>query len=77
MSKSELRAHELFNALNLRNEDEDVRRNLIILMLSIPQTKKTKSFTEKYAGKWQGDNSAEDIIATIREARTLNQEIEL
>ena len=78
MSTAELRAHRLFNALNLKNEDEEVRRNLMILLLSVKKPKEhKKSCTKMFAGKWQGDETAEEIIETIREGRTKNKEIEL
>ena len=78
MSTAELRARQLFNDFNLRNEDEEVRRNLMILLLSVKENeKRTKLCAKMFAGKWQGDETAEEIIESIREDRTSNREIEL
>ena len=78
MSTAELRANRIFNALNLKNEDEEVRRNLMILLLSVKKPEEPKKLcTEMFAGKWKGDETAEEIIETIREGRTKNKEIEL
>ena len=34
-------------------------------------------WASEFAGKWKDDRSAEEMIADIREARTINREIEL
>ncbi len=36
-----------------------------------------KHWASEFAGKWEDERSADEIVADIREARTSNREIEL
>lgn len=37
MSRAELKAHEIFFSMQLANIDDEVRRHLMILLLTVPQ----------------------------------------
>lgn len=78
MHTSELRALQIFNSCNLKDEDEEVKRNLMILLLSVPPKKEPKkSWASKFAGRWNGDETAEEIMSAIYDGRTSNSEVDL
>ena len=71
--------HKLANVylLLLRNLQVEVQLDFIAkLSTSLKYPKQEKKTVAYYSGIWQSDESAEDIIADIRNARTFNRKIE-
>lgn len=67
----------------VKNWNSEDKVNLITLLsMSLAEqpekketeSEKTKRMLEKYAGKWSGDETAEDIIRNIYESRRSNME---
>lgn len=78
MSRAEIQARELFSSLHLKSIDEEVKRHLMILLLTYPTPEsKTKAGVHRFAGAWKGEESADDIIYSIKADRTSNREFEL
>ena len=74
MSTAEIRAHRIYESMNLNKIDDDVKRHLMILMLSVPTTERTKSVSSamnSLSGAWKDDGmTAEKEIREIYEGRT-------
>ena len=71
--------HKLANVylLLLRNLQAEVQLDFIAkLSTLLKQPTQEKKTVEYYSGIWQSDESAEDIIADIHNARTFNRKIE-
>lgn len=65
----------------LKNLDSDIKLRLIRqVAVSLPvedAVLNTLNWSSGFAGCWQDDRVAEEIVDDIREVRTLNREIEL
>lgn len=65
----------------LKNLSSEIKLELISKLSASLLVKKAPlenaRWASDFAGKWQDDCSAEDIVADIRQARTINREIEL
>lgn len=78
MNKAKLRANQIFNAYNLREEDEEVKRNLMVLLLTVSDRHdKPRSYVEAFkslSGAWENNGMlAEDEVDAIYEARRSGQ----
>lgn len=74
MSTAEIRAHHIFNTYRLMDEDEEVKRNLMVLLLTThAQQKNTCSYEEAFnslEGAWENDGMvAEEEVDSIYAAR--------
>lgn len=77
MNTAEIRAHSIYNSLHLGEMDDDVKRQLIILLLKVPETnekEKKRNFSagiNSLSGAWKNNGlSAEEEIRQIYGART-------
>lgn len=74
MSTAEIRARQIFDEYNLVNENEDVKRNLMVLLLTVPRKDERKfSYQDAFdslSGAWENNGmTAEEEIDAIYEAR--------
>ena len=73
MSRAELLAQKLYNSLQLNGIDEDVKKHLMILLITEPKKPARKKFSttlDSLPGAWANDGiSAENEIASIYNAR--------
>ena len=74
MNTAEMRAHSIYNTMHLGEIDDEVKRQLVILLLKVPETKQKKNFSEginSLSGAWRNNGlSAEEEIRQIYDART-------
>lgn len=78
MSAAEIRANEIYNMYNLSQEDSEVKRMLMILLLTEkPENKKTVSYEEAFnslPGAWENDGfAAEEEVSAIYNARVTGE----
>ena len=71
-----MRAHSIYNTLHLGEIDDDVKRQLVILLLKVPEAKEKekRNFStalNSLSGAWKDDGmTAEEEIREIYEGRT-------
>lgn len=76
MNTAEMRAHSIYNTLHLGEIDDDVKRQLVILLLKVPEAKEKekRNFStalNSLSGAWKNNGlSAEEEIRQIYDART-------
>ena len=76
MNTAEMRAHSIYNTLHLGEIDDDVKRQLVILLLKVPEAKEKekRNFStalNSLSGAWKDDGmTAEEEIREIYEGRT-------
>ena len=73
MSRAEITAHKLYHTLQLNAIDEEVKKHLMILLISEPKKPERKRFStalESLEGAWENDGvSAESEIESLYNAR--------